>query len=357
MTSYKSKGAGSASIFGSSVVVTVEVQSADLSSDGGPPPNVRCTLEHRIDISARASSVVSTSVCQKSWNPVWKEVVSLLVISPVGAVVDLALWDEITGEEPSCLGEAVIPVVDLVPSSLYAVMHPRSVAIYQGEEEDRLVGTVLLRPVHSSELLNLNSRPKRIDAPSRAACVSPASAVLPREIAAKSWTRLSPGSPRATSAPHCSVAQAAASLRDSSLITVNLVRGTPTVSASGQSDPTGLGLQLEVLHDGTFGLAGFVWNSPAFIASRAGMLEVGDTIEWVDGTRLVHIPFPDVITALSGDPGSSVHLCVRRTADGKHDQAASSSLRGRSLLPAPHFGSLAYCPPTTAEPRSAHRDA
>jgi len=356
MTSYKSEGASSARFFGSSVVVAVEVQSADLSSDGGPPPNVRCTLEHRIDISSRASSVVSTSVCQKSWNPVWKEVVSLLVRSPVGAVVDLALWDEITGEEPSCLGEAVIPVVDLVPSS-DAVMHPRSVAIYQGEEEDRLVGTVLLRPVHSSELLNLHSRPKRIDAPSRAACVSPASAALPREIAAKPWTRLSPGSPRATGAPHCSVAQAAASLRDSLLITVNLVRGTPTVSASGQSDPTGLGLQLEVLHDGTFGLSGFVWNSPAFIASRAGMLEVGDTLESVDGTRLAHIPFPHVITALSGDPGSSVHLCVRRTADGKHDQAASSSPRGRSLLPAPHFGSLAYCHLTTAVPRSAIRDA
>eukprot|EP00290_Baffinella_frigidus_P003412 CAMPEP_0180175136 /NCGR_PEP_ID=MMETSP0986-20121125/36555_1 /TAXON_ID=697907 /ORGANISM="non described non described, Strain CCMP2293" /LENGTH=128 /DNA_ID=CAMNT_0022127585 /DNA_START=135 /DNA_END=517 /DNA_ORIENTATION=+ len=117
---------------GDSVIVAVELMSAELSSDGGAPPNVRCTLEHRPDVAGKASSVVSTSLCRQSWNPVWREVLSLLVFSPAGAVVDLTLWDDSAGEEPCCLGEAVLSVDDLLSRSPHTPVHIRSIPVHQG---------------------------------------------------------------------------------------------------------------------------------------------------------------------------------------------------------------------------------
>jgi len=165
---------------GESVIVAVELMSAELSSDMGSPPNVRCTLEHRPDVAGKPSSVVSTSLCRQSWNPVWREVLNLLVFSPAGAVVDLTLWDDSAGEEPCCLGEAALRVDDLLSSTTI-----RSIPIHQGLEEDRVVGTVLLRPVISSSAPSHHSRPRRATPPftSASSAARPAPPSAPRPAA------------------------------------------------------------------------------------------------------------------------------------------------------------------------------
>jgi hypothetical protein len=165
-----------------SKIVAVEIMSAELSSDSGSPPNVRCTLEHRPDVAGKTSSVVSTSLCRQSWNPVWREVLNLLVFSPSGAVVDLTLWDDSAGEEPCCLGEAVLSVDDLLSHTPHKPLQIRSIPIHQGLEEDRVVGTVLLRPVLSSSAPSHHSRPRRSTPPFTSA-TRPAPPSTPRPAA------------------------------------------------------------------------------------------------------------------------------------------------------------------------------
>ena len=88
--------------------VAVEIVSAELAQDGGPAPDVRCTIAQRSSggISPR---VVSTSICRQAWSPVWKEMLRLELDSST-RMFDLVLWDESAqaeGGEPSCLGELV----------------------------------------------------------------------------------------------------------------------------------------------------------------------------------------------------------------------------------------------------------
>jgi hypothetical protein len=95
-------------------VLAVEIVSADLAQDGGPPPDVRCTLAQQGsgDFSPR---VVSTSVCGQAWTPVWKETLRLELepgtyVTSRGVTFDLVLWDDsaqMESGESSCLGELV----------------------------------------------------------------------------------------------------------------------------------------------------------------------------------------------------------------------------------------------------------
>ena len=92
--------------------VAVEIVSAELAQDGGPAPDVRCTVAPRSSGGA-SPRVVGTSVCRGAWGPVWKETLRL-DMEPGGRsarFVDLVLWDESGGEggESSCLGELVPP--------------------------------------------------------------------------------------------------------------------------------------------------------------------------------------------------------------------------------------------------------
>jgi hypothetical protein len=92
--------------------VAVEIVSAELAQDGGPAPDVRCTIAQRVS-GGTSPRVASTSVCQQAWSPVWKEMLRVeLDQGPTSTrLFDLVLWDESAqaeGGEPSCLGELVI---------------------------------------------------------------------------------------------------------------------------------------------------------------------------------------------------------------------------------------------------------
>ena len=101
--------------------IAVEIVSAELAQDGGPAPNVRCTISQRSS-GAGSPRIVGTSVCQQSWNPVWKETLRLQVHpgSQSTRVFDLVLWDETDGES-SCLGELVSR--DLESVSAFIIPH------------------------------------------------------------------------------------------------------------------------------------------------------------------------------------------------------------------------------------------
>ena len=97
-------------------VVTVEIVSAELAQDGGPAPDVRCTIAPRSSGGA-SRRVVGTSVCRGAWGPVWKETLRLDLEPGSTRFFDLVLWDESGGEggESSCLGEQVgLPALVLV---------------------------------------------------------------------------------------------------------------------------------------------------------------------------------------------------------------------------------------------------
>ena len=99
-------------------VVAVEIVSAELAQDGGPAPDVRCTIALRNSGDA-SRRVVGTSVCRGAWGPVWKETLRLDLEPGTRSTrfFDLVLWDESGGEggESSCLGEQVgLPAIVLV---------------------------------------------------------------------------------------------------------------------------------------------------------------------------------------------------------------------------------------------------
>lgn len=90
--------------------VAVEILSAELAQDGGPAPDVRCTVAQR-STGSSSPRVVGTSVCRQAWSPVWKETLRL-ELEPGNSntrFFDLVLWDDSGGDggEPSCLGELV----------------------------------------------------------------------------------------------------------------------------------------------------------------------------------------------------------------------------------------------------------
>lgn len=79
-------------------VVAVEIVSAELAQDGGPAPDVRCTIAPRSSGGA-SRRVVGTSVCRGAWGPVWKETLRLDLEpgSRSTRFFDLVLWDESGG--------------------------------------------------------------------------------------------------------------------------------------------------------------------------------------------------------------------------------------------------------------------
>jgi len=91
--------------------IAVEIVSAELAQDGGPAPDVRCTIAQR-STGAASPRVVGTSICRLSWAPVWKETLRLELEQGTKSTrfFDLVLWDEgstAEGGESSCLGELV----------------------------------------------------------------------------------------------------------------------------------------------------------------------------------------------------------------------------------------------------------
>ena len=89
--------------------MAVEIVSAELAQDGGPAPDVRCTIAQRSggNVSPR---VASTSVCRQSWSPVWKETLRLELEAGDKDTwfFDLVLWDDSGADsEQTCLGEMV----------------------------------------------------------------------------------------------------------------------------------------------------------------------------------------------------------------------------------------------------------
>ena len=94
--------------------IAVEIVSAELAQDGGPAPDVRCTISQR-STGAASPRVVGTSVCRQAWTPVWKDTLRLdlepgTASTPQARFFDVVLWDESAqadGGESSCLGELV----------------------------------------------------------------------------------------------------------------------------------------------------------------------------------------------------------------------------------------------------------
>eukprot|EP00961_Rhodomonas_salina_P227401 3074427-Rhodomonas_salina.1 len=372
----------------------VEIVSAELAPDGGPAPDVRCTLVQRDVDSIPISADVRSALCRRSWNPVWKESLTITLQRQGNTEVACTLWDEsVDGSEPACLGEAAFQLSEFIFFGQGPAV-VRGFALHQGGDGDkRVVGTIFLRirnsggsdsppsTIGSQRGVDLRSRNtdgdqrnRRLDVPDsprphnnfqstasdhhfrpQSPRVSQAFTSPPprggdryhsHESGNYSLDRNGDVGARVSYSDETLEMQRVAQKReqaaaDKLTTTVLLVRSPPLGFVSDMpGEHVGVGLGLQKGDDGHFFVSSVVPDTPADHAAGAGMLSIGDVVESIDGLEVRHRTIEEVIRVMKGPMNSHVTLEVRK---------GSSSYREWSNY-APAQDQTFYDVPTTLRP-------
>ena len=353
------------------MAIAVEIISAELAQDGGPAPDVRCTLAQHTGDDERFMAV-STSVCRQTWTPAWKETLHLDLIPGTssftrGVAFDLVLWDDSvqheTGES-QCLGELVIPFEDTQPP-VRGSAAVRSLRLLQGSGSDeRQVGTVFIRARRSAADSSPRGVPPRgslepdVVAPARPSGMpspghetgeqpvgintmisSPKAEIgffdANAQNTGRSSIKLRPDGQaqhsfkalrindggtqvfqlNASSGERTSLEASRNSLGSPGSIdrkaSVMLLRAPPH-GAVVVGEQVGVGIGLKLTADGEFFVSSIVEGTPAAHAAGTDTVAVGDIVEAINGVRCQGQPVEHVIEMMKGPAYTAVQLNLRR---------------------------------------------
>ncbi|EKX54777.1 hypothetical protein GUITHDRAFT_131788 [Guillardia theta CCMP2712] len=283
----------------------VEIVSAELAPDGGPSPDVRCSLTQRVGNTT--PNIMSTSVIKSTWNPVWKQTLSLE--ADPDHVIELSLWDE--SSSPSCcLGEATIPCDELNISNYDSPV--RSIPVLQElEGKNRIVGTVNLRSRKASKRESTNPpnirdirTPDLLKSVERSATQEEENKteVARREDKSRRSQSNRPVSYDADSRP---TEAGRAGQGNGATRVLQLVRAASRDSNLNDCD---VGLVLQRSHDGSYLVSSSITGSPAARAMKEGLLKKGDVLVTINRRSLNSRSHYEVMKMLRGPAHTTVDI-------------------------------------------------